>query len=130
MNTVKVSRAKLLEILKKNRDGHRELFLKAQEGYRAAVIKALDNALTDACNGVAFRTFVDLAAPEDHTGDYDTVISMLELSVDPEIVIDRGEFQQFVMDKWDWAAHAHFVNTTYSQGGTVAPSDLFGKRHR
>jgi len=130
MNSVNVSRFKLLETLRKNREGHRELFLKAQEGYKQKVIAALDQALTEAREGVAYRTFIQLHAPEDHTKDYDTVISMLEMSVDPEIVIDRGEFQQFVQDQWDWSAHARFVNTTYADGGSVAPSDLFGKRQR
>jgi hypothetical protein len=35
MNTVTVKREELLTKVRTNRDAHRELFLKAQEGYRA-----------------------------------------------------------------------------------------------
>jgi hypothetical protein len=48
MNSVKVHKAELLEKVKRNRDAHRDLFLKAQEGYRTAVIAELDRMLADA----------------------------------------------------------------------------------
>jgi hypothetical protein len=39
MNTVKVKRDELLAKVRANRDAHRDLFLKAQEGYRKLVIE-------------------------------------------------------------------------------------------
>lgn len=119
MNSVKVKRGELLEKLQTNRDGHRHLFLKAQDGYRKAVIEALDKALTDAREGREYRIYIALQAPEDHTEDYDTVISMLTMSVDEDIEIEQHDFQCYVRDKWQWAAHANFLNTTYASGGTV-----------
>jgi hypothetical protein len=120
LNSMKVKRSDLLEKLITNRDGHRALFLKAQEGYRKAVIEALDKALKDAREGREYRVYIALQAPEDHTDDYDTVISMLTMSVDLDIEIEQHDFQCYVMDKWQWAAHANFLNTTYASGGTVA----------
>lgn len=120
MNSVKVKREELLAMLRTNRDGHRDLFLKAQNGYRKAVVETLDKALKDAREGVAYLTYVALTAPEDHTEDYDTVISMLAMSVDDTIEIEQHDFQCYVRDKWTWAAHANFLNSTYASGGTVA----------
>jgi hypothetical protein len=119
MNSVKVYTAELMRKLIANRDGHRALFLKAQAGYREAVIKALDKALHDAREGRAYATYIALQAPEDHTSDYDTVISMLEMSVDTTIEIEQHDFQCYVLDKWQWAANVNFLNSTYASGGTV-----------
>lgn len=120
MNSVKVKRGELLEKLIANRDGHRALFMKAQDGYRKAVIEALDKALKDAREGREYRVYIALQAPEDHTEDYDTVISMLTMSVDADIEIEQLDFQCYVRDKWQWAAHANFLNSTYATGGVVA----------
>lgn len=127
MKSVTVRRHDLLEKLKTNREGHRALFLKAQEGYRSALILALDSALRDAQRDIAYRTYITLVAPEDHTSDYDTVIAMLEMSIEPEITVEQREFQCYVLDKWDWAAHALFLNSTYAGGGTVSPEQSMGK---
>jgi hypothetical protein len=127
MKSVTVGTPALLERLKANREGHRALFLKAQDGYRAAVILALDKALRDAQHDVAYRTYIALVAPEDHTSDYDTVIAMLEMSVEPTITVEQREFQSYVLDKWDWAAHAKFLNSTYAGGGSVSPEQSMGQ---
>lgn len=119
LNSVKVKTVDLMLKLIANRDGHRELFLKAQAGYREAVIKALDKALQDAREGRAYTTYIALQAPEDHTSDYDTVISMLEMSVNETIEIEQHDFQCYVLDKWQWAAHANLLNSTYATGGVV-----------
>jgi hypothetical protein len=51
MNTVKVKREDLLTKVRANREAHRDLFLKAQEGYRKLVIEELDRMLADANEG-------------------------------------------------------------------------------
>ena len=55
MNTVKVRRQELLTKIRLNRDAHRELFLKAQEGYRKLMIEELDRMLADAKEGALFN---------------------------------------------------------------------------
>ncbi len=42
---------------------------------------------------------VDLYPPVDYTPDYDSIISMLEMSTETEIELTQGEFDQYVMDK-------------------------------
>lgn len=116
MDTVKVDRKGLLMKLEVNRDNHRALFLKAQEGYRKIVIEELDKSLRDAREGRNIRTMIALQAPQDHTDDYDNVIEMLKMSVDTTVEIAAHDFQCYVMDKWQWAATANFLNSTYASG--------------
>ena len=127
MKQVRVSKAKLLSILKTNRTDHREVFLQAQKTFRVVAIKALDEQLKAARKGRPFvlASLVRLEPPEDHTVDYDRSIQMLEMSVDSEIVVDEREFQNYVQDKWqwsrDWAANnMRYINNNSRHYGKLA----------
>jgi hypothetical protein len=117
MRQIKVNKATLLEIIKKNGAEHRETFLEAQKTYREVAIKALDEQLSAAREGKPFElvTLMRLEAPQDHTADYERSIQMLEMSVDIEIIVSEQEFQQYVQDVWgwsrDWASNSmNYVN--------------------
>lgn len=114
MHSVKVERMALLNSIKGNRDAHRALFLKAQEGYRVMMIEELDRMLQEAKDGKHIRRGVSFAEPQDHTEDYDRVIRMLEMSVDKEIEIDANSFDQYVRDRWSWKQFADSTNTLYA----------------
>lgn len=114
MNAVKVRREELLAKIEANREAHRALFLKAQDGYRRLVIEELDKSLRDAREGRGIRTFISMTAPQDHTDDYDNVIGMLRMSVDEVIELEPHDFQSYVMDKWQWAAATNLLNSTYA----------------
>jgi hypothetical protein len=114
MDTVKVQVAKLLEKVKANREAHRDLFLKAQEVYRQDIIEELDRMLTDARAGKPIRRAITMPEPQDHTKDYDRVITMLEMSVDEQVELDSVSFDQYVMDNWSWKAGALATNSMYA----------------
>lgn len=116
MKPVKVTRTDLLEKVQANRSAHRSEFIKAQEGYRKIVIEELDKALRDARENRGIRTVIALQPPQDHTEDYDKVIAMLQMSVDEIIEIEEDDFNCYVMDNWQWSAHAKFLNSTYAAG--------------
>ena len=113
MNTVKVPKAKLLAKLKTNRKNHRNIFLKAQEGYRQMVIEELEEMLEDAREGKKINTYINLQAPVDQTKDYDRAISMLEMSVDKIIQLSSTEFANYVMDDWSWKEQFTMSNMAY-----------------
>ena len=119
MQRVTVPRLQLLEKIKANRENHRALFLKAQEGYRERVLEELDHMLRLARDGGQLRVRVGLDAPEDHTDDYDRVIAMLEMSVEETITIDALSFDNYVRDHWAWSDAALFKNSTYASGGSI-----------
>ena len=114
MNQIKVKTSELLSKLKTNRNAHRELFLKAQVGYRKAVIEELDRMLQEARDGKSIRRAIKLPEPQDHTEDYDTAIMMLEMSVEETLVISVHEFAQYVQDKWSWSDMVTTCNAGYA----------------
>lgn len=119
MDNVTVKRDELLARIRSNRDAHRDLFLKAQDGYRARVIEELDRMLDDAKAGRKIRRSVQMAEPQDHTADYDMVIDMLEMATTDSIEISQHHFKCYVRDEWNWKAAASMVNTAYSSGSAM-----------
>jgi hypothetical protein len=114
MKEVKVKLVDLLKTVTKNRETHRDLFLKAQDGFREIMIQELERSLKDAREGREIRRSVAIPAPADHTSDYDRVIKMLEMSVEETVVLQAHEFEQYVMDNWAWKRHATGTNVAYS----------------
>lgn len=116
MENVKVEKQKLIDVMKKNRSLHRECFLKAQEGFRKAIIKALDKRLKLARKGKRVNMIINLPEPTDQTADYDRVIRMLSMSVDKVIELSEQEFSCYVQDNWQWkrqfiSASSNYMNT-------------------
>lgn len=121
MNDVRVSKARLLDIVTKNRDDHRGLFVKAQEGFRARAIEELDGMLKAAQQGDV-RLYVGLTAPQDHTVEYDRAIQMLGMSEDDTILVDQQTFAQLVRNEWAWFDQSTAINSTYASGGKLGGS--------
>lgn len=113
MKTVRINKGDLVEKLTANRKNHRAQFEKAFEGYRQECIKLLTenlNLLKDGRNIVV--KFYE-QAPEDHTDDYDTILNMLNMSVDTSIELTHQEFQQYVEDNWNWRENWAASNMKY-----------------
>lgn len=110
MRTIRIEKEKLRETVQKNRDEHRDIFLKAQDGYRKAVIRELDDMLERARNGDRIRINVGLQAPQDYTGEYDRVLLQLEYTEDDVIELTDNEFQNYIQDEWGWTGA--FVQTS------------------
>jgi hypothetical protein len=113
MDQVVVKKTELLAKVKANRYTHRDLFVKAQEGYRKEVIQELDRMLSDAKHGKPIRRAISLPEPIDRTKDYDRVIAMLEMSVSDEIELEEDDFDRYVLDNWDWKDLAISTNSQY-----------------
>jgi len=104
MNTITVPKERLLAALVENRESHRDIFLKAQEHYRERMIAELDRALEEARAGGEIRRMFSLPVPEDHTADFDTAIGMVEWEVNDTVELEQHDFEQYVLNKWRWAA--------------------------
>lgn len=122
MNSVKVKKSDLLDILKQNKAEHKGIFLKAQEKFREVAIKELDRQLAAARENKPFvlERITRLVAPKDYTGVYEQAIKMLEMSVEDVIEITSQEFQNFVQDRWDWSRDWAFSNSRYTRSPKFA----------
>ena len=105
--TVKVS--KLLNILKENREKHKE-------NYDNAVKKFLElstNELTERLENIKQNKIEDinrilvfnLPVPVNYLSAYNEIINMLEFCAQEEIKIDSSQYNAWVEDKWDWSNH-------------------------
>lgn len=112
MREVKVNRLDLLIKVKENREKHVADYQESVLGYKQAALKAIEDGMRKLKRQVeelqagekirlAAVSF-DLAVPENHSKDYDQVISMLEMSVDDHMLIRSDEFAMYVMDDWSW----------------------------
>jgi hypothetical protein len=102
LGSIKANKADLIAQIQKNRDAHREVFLKAHKAYGEALDKALEARLSAHRRGEHITLYFDLPEPEDHTKDYDVVLGMLNLSVDDQLVITDDQYRQFMLDDWGW----------------------------
>lgn len=127
MENINVDKSHLIEILRKNRDHHREIFLEAQVKYRELVIEELDTMLKDARDGKKIRRAVSLVEPQDHTKDYERVIGMLELSTDTIISLAEHDYQRFVLDNWAWKEQFLYANSSYSATASADYISLHGE---
>lgn len=122
MFVVTVSKNELLAVLEQNRADHREVFLKAQERYRAAVVAELDRRLQVAREhpeqlDLQFNGFI---APKDHTDDYDRVIGMVNMSTTDTIELGEDEHRQYVLDQWSWARQWYATSNAYMSDDELA----------
>lgn len=113
MKTIKVSKAKLINIITANRQKHREQFDLAFEGYRKECIRIMEQNLDLLKSGKRVQVSFLERAPQDHTEDYDRVIQMLEMSVDEHVEIEQQEFSNYVQDDWDWRRSWSASNSKY-----------------
>ncbi len=111
--TMTFSVEKLRGLIQKNRDGHREFFLKAQQGYREDFIKELERMLEEARNGKRYTRAVALVEPMDMTKEYDRILKMLEMTTQETIELSSTEFAQYVLDDWGWKEQVTLTNSRY-----------------
>lgn len=97
-----VSRRILLEKLSGNRANHHGLYEQAYEIYCTRIIKEIEEKLSEAKSRKIVRLYSALPIPEDHTEDYDAVISLLEMSTDETIELDDKDVRKYILDRWEW----------------------------
>ncbi len=113
MKEVKVNVVDLRATMEANRKTHADEVAEAWIGYRASAEAKLKAALRKLRKDGKFEG-VYLAEPQDHTGDYDRVLAMLNMTVDTQITLTASEFDQYVRDNWTWALGAKMLNSTYA----------------
>lgn len=100
--SVSVQKTELVTKILANRDQHRTVFLEAVEGFREELLGILESRVDQVKAGNKVSLYIQIPEPEDHTADYDRVISMLSMHTDDIITIDSQDFARYVMDDWEW----------------------------
>lgn len=119
MQSVKLKREELLNILKKNRETHAREFSDATEAYEKAYNDTIKSLLNKKPTDLS-RIARELIRPRDHNEEYDTVIRMLELAVDDEVTLGANEFRQYVQNQWEWSAELPHAVRGYRTATEIA----------
>ena len=104
MNSVKMNRLELLQIVKDNAIKHVADYDESVIDYKAAVVKVAKANLKIANTADLEKfTFVKMpSSPVNYADNYSRAIRMLELSVDDVIELQDHVFNQLVLDEWAW----------------------------
>ena len=115
MLNMKFTKEKVLTTLSNNLEEHRRIFEEAVDGYYEAALKELNKAIErlQEPSGPT-SVYVTVSAPENHEKDYEAVISMLENSLDTEIVFNDIQYRCYMLDEWDWQRKFLASNSKYS----------------
>lgn len=103
MNVV-VNKTELLNVLRENRDAHRAIFLEALEAYKEKSIELLEKQIQNLEKGKFPIRYSNLLIPEDHTEDYNRIISMLQMDIRKEFKLEENDYASYVLDDWQWKA--------------------------
>ncbi len=114
ISDVLMDRFRVLAIVKDNRARHRDIFEEAMEGYRRRAIEILEEHIQRIKDKDMEQVNVALPMPEDHTDDYDRVISMLEDNLAGTVVLDERDYKTFILDDWGWKREWTATNTMYA----------------
>lgn len=114
MKNLYFNKTQVLEKLRENRANHEKVFLEAQEGFKTAVIKELEERLEAARAGKPVSRYLNLVEPVNQLKDYDRAIAMLEMAVDEEVELDEKQFAQYMQDDWAWKGQFLAANAVYS----------------
>lgn len=140
METIKVKKSELLEILTANRKKHKAQYKESIRAYRVKAVDLFNIELQKAIAGKQFDIYFDLQKPSCHEKDYNLSIQMLAMSVDETIELTISEFNQLVNDEWNWKSSfqsARTSNAWYNSGtsgysgsaGTTGISGYSGTTH-
>jgi len=119
MNAIKMNRAELLEIVRRNNLTHVEEFQEAVEDYKKLVLQVTTSNSNLAKTGdlVQFKKMQSIPQePVSYESSYRRAIRMLELSVDDIIEVEEDVFNQLVLDEWSWKRSFTVGNAMYKSG--------------
>jgi hypothetical protein len=102
MKQVHISKGKLLEAIKNNREIHRREYEEAIEGWQVRVIDELRLALDKALGGEEYNIWFNLPKPDNHLDEYDAVIDQIEWHEADTIDLDIIDFNKYIRDDWGW----------------------------
>ena len=113
MESVIVNKTELLAILKQNKFNHLEAYKLAVENYKKALIVKLEEMLAEAKAEKPVNHNIGLSVPVQYTKEYEKAIRMMEMSIEENIVLSEFDFNNYVLDDWNWKGAFRTSNSGY-----------------
>ena len=118
-NIIKVQRDELVKVLKENLTKHVAEYSLAIVQYRKDVVEEMTELLARVSKGDTLRTSLQKHThqPVSNEAAYERAIKKYSMSVDQTIYLDDTQFDQFIMDNWQWK---HSIsNSMYAASATM-----------
>ena len=113
MNTVKITKEKLLLALKENRNRHEEEFNTAYAVWLSKSIEVYEFARLEFAAGKKIKV-EELDQPISHLKEYDRIIEQIDWNEEKVVELDFRQFNQFVRDEWDWMESFKYSSSSSS----------------
>lgn len=125
MFAITMKTMELLQIVRRNRKAHYELWLVVDANYRNACVAEFNTMIemAQSCCAVPRALPATLPAPRNHLEDYDTALAMLEAATNEEIDVDQNTYETLVLDKWLWSAEWCSSSSSYSSSSSSSDSE-------
>jgi len=120
METITILKEKLLPLIKENKAKHDQIYDAAVSGYWVKAEEVLNEKLAEIKIQEKIEPYLGLTYPENHTDDYNKVISMVELTSQDVIELNHQEFDQYVRNRWGWRNSFLGCNSTYGTGASFS----------
>lgn len=118
LKTINIRKTELLKKLCENKEKHEKDYKIALSGFRVDCLDKLKDAMKDAKKGLTPNN-LSFGEPSCHSEDYQTMIEMLEMSVDDELEITYEQFKRYVKDEWEWKRSFDISAALYSDKATI-----------
>lgn len=119
MNDVRMPRQKVLDIMRKNRDQHVEMYNTAFSKWKQDYAQQIQDE-ADRINGMTLDDwdgkdtfYMTDPRPHSYEDQYTEAIQMLEHDSRNEIVLSRSDYRRYVQDNWDWKENFMTSNSKY-----------------
>lgn len=114
MQTVKMSKATLIDVVVANKAKHINEYCEAVIDFANLVINISNHNKDVIEAGKSFDNLKAIpAAPVSYEASYTKALLMLEYSVDDVIELEVDDFEKLVQDDWAWKHHFSVSNTAY-----------------
>lgn len=107
-----LSKAKLIEAIKKNKEAHIKAYAKATKAYQKEALKQLAEQTKAAKEG-KLTIQLNLTSPINLVEHYDDLVEMFEIDVRDELTLSQQEYNEYYKDKTEVNRHAVFANSLY-----------------
>ena len=111
--TITVTKSQLIEQLKANKANHIKEYKEAVIAYKEEALLQLASQIKKVEEG-SLQAALSLVTPINNAVEYDKVIQMFEWEINDNVELEQSEFNEFVLDEFDFARDAKFANTMYS----------------
>lgn len=112
---MKFNKTYLVDTISANRDEHRAIFEEAVDGYKKKLLEELDAYIERIKHNELIYVSIHYPRPDDHTKDYERVLSMLDNTTEMEIELSESQYSSYVLDEWGWSGAFYTTNSSYSK---------------